>query len=627
LRRLFPIGLALTAMAIAACSGGGSTPAPQNRTIPTPVATPTATPTPTTAPSPAAVTTSVPVAINPSGNAIATPLPAPSGYTSNVTIPIASAPAGTTITITAGTSIPTTLPTLAHSRRPAGVRLPKATSGDNVIFFDAITPSAAITLGGTISASQGFPSGVLTSGTQYYLGFYDPTQPSPAWQTIGGPITSSDGLTLTFSGSTKSFTLEAGATYGLAIFSLASPSSTPPPAPTTEAYIGNSTGIQVVSAAGVLATTLPIPSTSFGLDDSGSLYVVNLAPTPAPAGSGSPAPSPAPPTIAKYAAGSSTVATSYTPSNPYGIFASTSGAGALSVFGLGNGGNTDTNGLLEETFDVWNAGASGSPSYSIEETFNGVYFGIMAHDGTIYAPHVNADGTFQYDVYAPGSSTVTRTIAETVVPASQQPYFSPNYAAIGPDGTLYVTEYTFVQPDPLAGLYVYKPDGTESFVATTSDSNGPGPQGVDVDASGNVYVVNNNAGYQSTNNWTVQDDDLHDVTVYSAYGASVLRHVIGAYSGYPLAVASDGTAYLASFDFNGDGVGVRASYAIPAGTTTVNQIASIGSTSIVLYDGNRETTGVRRAKSVTSASLGHGGGGFAAHRLAIRRRMAAAHHL
>ncbi|MGD1068220.1 MAG: hypothetical protein ABR975_15530, partial [Vulcanimicrobiaceae bacterium] len=576
---------------------------------------------------PASVTTSVPVAISTgSGNAIATPLPAPSGYTSNLTVPIASAPAGTTVTINAATSIPASLPVLSHGRKIASVRLAQEASTNNVIFFDAITPSAAITVAGAISASQGFPSGVLTSGTQYYLGFYDSTQPSPAWETIAGPVTSSDGLTLTFSGTSKSFTLQANALYGLAIFSLASPSSTPPPAPQTEAYFGDSSGdgIDVMNAAGVLATTLPIASTSLSLDDSGSVYVVNQAPTPAPVGSGSPTPAPANPTIAKYAAGSTTAATTYTPSSPYGIFAMTSGAGALAVMGGAGNGIGGNSGQLEESFDVWNAGVSGGPSYTINEPFSGVYFGIMAHDGTLYTPHVNADGTFQYDVYAPGSSTVTRTIPETIVSAANQPNFSPNYAAIGPDGTLYVTEYTFVQPDPLAGLYVYKPDGTETFVATTTNGNGPGPEGVDVDASGNVYVLNNNAGFQSNNNYTIQDDSLHDLTVYGPYGANVLRHATGSFSGYPLAVASDGTAFLSSFDFAGDGVDVRGTFSVAAGATTATQIASFGSTSIVLYDGNRMTTGKKRTASMTSASLGHGGGGPRAHYAAIRRRMAAA---
>jgi hypothetical protein len=345
---------------------------------------------------------------------------------------------------------------------------------------------------------------------------------------------------------------------------------------------------------------------------------LTYAPTPAPGSSAAPLP----PTIALYDAGSSTVAKSYTPSNPYGAFVVTAGTGAMAAFGPANGGQPLANGYPDETFDVWNPGASGAPSMTINEPFTGVLFGVLAHDGTIYAPHTNDDGTFQYDIYAPGSSTVTRTIAETVVPPSQQGAFSPNYAAIGPDGTLYVTEYTFVQPDPLAGLYIYSPNGTETFVATTADGNGPGPQGVDVDASGKVYVVNNNSGYQSANNYASQGDSLHDVTVYASGGASVLRHITGAFDGYPIAVASDGTAFISSFASFGM-TGVAGTFAIAAGTSNLTQISSTGAEGLVLYDGNRETTGVRRTASTVGASTGHGFGGPLAHRLAIAHRL---HH-
>jgi hypothetical protein len=606
--RLFQLGSFIAVAAIAACS-------PTTMSATPPKVVPSSTPAPT------AIATSVPLSIGSgSGGAadIAAPIPAPSGYTSNLTVPIASAPAGTTVAVTSSATLPASLPVLSRGRAAATVRVPAATSGYTAIFFDSLVPSAPITVAGTISVTQAFPAGVLASGTQYYLGYYDSTQATPAWQTIAGPITSSDGLSLTFSGTTKSVTLQGGALYGFAIFSLAGSTSTPPPAAQTVAYLGGSTSIQVVNAVGVVATTLPIATTDLGLDDSGNVYTLTWAPTPAPGSSAAPLP----PTISLYDAGSSTVAKSYTPSNPYGSFVITAGTGAMAAFGAANGDQPLPDGNLYETFDVWNPGASGAPSMTITEPFTGVDFGVMAHDGTIYAPHANADGTFQYDIYAPGSSTVTRTIAETVVPASQQLAFSPNYAAIGPDGTLYVTEYTFVQPDPLAGLYIYSPNGTETFVATTADSNGPGPQGVDVDASGNVYVVNNNSGYQSANNYTAQGDSLHDVTVYAPGGASVLRHVTGSFNGYPIAVASDGTAFISSFASFGV-TGVTGTYAIAAGTSTLTPISSVGVEGIVLYDGNRETTGVRRTASVAGASTGHGFGGPLAHRQAIAHRL---HH-
>jgi len=612
IRLYVQLGSFIALAAIAACSSGTTSVTP-----PKVVASPTATP----APAAIAVATTVPLSIGSgSGGApdISAPLPAPSGYTSNLTIPIASAPAGTTVAVTSSATLPSSLPVLSHGRVAATVRVPAATSGFSAIFFDSLVPSAPITVAGTISVTQAFPAGTLASGTQYYLGFYDSTQAAPAWQTIAGPVTTSDGLSLTFSGTTKSITLQGGALYGFAIFSLAGSTSSPPPAAQTVAYIGGATSIQVVTAAGAVATTLPIAANDLGLDDAGNVYTLTFAPTPAPGASSAPLP----PTLTLYNAGSSAVAKSYTPSNPYGAFLITAGTGAMAVFGAANGDQPLADGNLYETLDVWNPSASGAPSMTINEPFTGVDFGVMAHDGTIYAPHANADGTFQYDIYAPGSSTVTRTIAETVVPASQQLAFSPNYAAIGPDGTLYVTEYTFVQPDPLAGLYIYSPNGTETFVATTADGNGAGPQGVDVDASGNVYVVNNTSGYQSANNYTTQGDSLHDVTVYAPGGASILRHVTGSFTAYPIAVASDGTAFISSFGSFGE-TGVNGSFAIAAGTSTLTQISSVGVEGLVLYDGSRETTGVRRTASLAGASTGHGFGGPLAHRQAIAHRL---HH-
>ena len=90
----------------------------------------------------------------------------------------------------------------------------------------------------------------------------------------------------------------------------------------------------------------------------------------------------------------------------------------------------------------------------------------------------------------PRSTTPSRTFGERNVPLAQQVNFTPNYAAIGSDGTLYVTEFNiFATPDPLAGLYIYPPTGQEPVPVITGAEN---PQGVDVDAVGNIYVVNNN---------------------------------------------------------------------------------------------------------------------------------------
>ncbi len=71
---------------------------------------------------------------------------------------------------------------------------------------------------GDVTLVQSFPPGVLSALSSYDLAFYDGTQPAPAWQTIAGPVTSTDGVAITFSASVSSFAFQAGGVYGFAIF-------------------------------------------------------------------------------------------------------------------------------------------------------------------------------------------------------------------------------------------------------------------------------------------------------------------------------------------------------------------------------------------------------------------------
>jgi hypothetical protein len=647
-RLLFLFGL----IALAACGGGSSSSG--SNTLPiSPIATPTVAPAPSAAPStpaaPAAISTSVPLSINTAGGApaISAPIPAPSGYTSNLSVGNASAATGTTVAVNSSVALPTStsIPVLSTTRNAAAVRTIKSvripqsgTAGATAIFFDSFVPSSAITVAGSVSASQVFPTGVLTSGTQYSLAFLNGALPSPAWQTIAGPVTTTDGVTLTFSGTIGSLTLQAGQLYAFAIFAPSTVASPPPAAPQTLAYLNTGTSIQEVNAAGVTATALPIAVNDEALlDDSGNIYAMSLAPAPAPVASGAPTPAPVPPTISMYPAGTSTIGKSYTPSNPLGLSISTSGSGAFAAIGPTtetNGVDTFINGQSSETIDVWNAGASGPPSRTIN-TPAGAFGGFMAHDGTLFVPLL-INGMIQYDVYAPGSSTVTRTISETIVPAAQQANFTPNFAAVGPDGTLYVTEYAFFLPDPLAGLYIYSPNGTEKFVATTSNANGAGPQGVDLDASGNIYVVNNNSGIVIGNGAngtteTNQNDSLHDIEVFAPGGTSALRHITGSFTGQPLSVAADGTVFFSSFDILGINPG-GATFAVAAGSTTPTQITAFPAAPIPLYEGNLETSGSlshRRTANISNTSIASSGHGSfarltdklasARHRLSVMR--------
>jgi hypothetical protein len=584
-----PVGVcfAFAALALAAC-GGGSTGNFFSVPTPTPTIAPTATP--------AAVATSVPIG----GGAalveqpVATAVPAPAGYTASVNAPLVTTNAGTTVAVKAGTSPPPSIPVLDARTRNTIVR--NVSGQYSSIYYDIVTPSQNITVAGTVSFTQQFPNGTLGATTNYYLAFYDTTVPSPAWQTIAGPVTAS-GNGLTFSGNPGSFTLRQNSTYAFCIFSVSASGATPPPTQAqVQAYISQgANGILVVNTAGQTVSTLPISSNSLVLDDAGNVYNLYTAPVPSPSSSASPTATPGPALIQYYPAGSTTPAGTYTNALSYGFI---EGSGGGEIVYINSGTNVD--GSFPLSLFVWNAGiTSGAPSYTLTAQQYGSPSFDVQHDGTIYVGSLSSNGTYSYAVYPPGSTTPSRTIPETIVPAAQQANFAPNYMTVGPDGTLYVTEYSFILNDPLAGLYIYPPNGPEKFVATSSNAQGPGPEGVDVDATGNIYVANNNAGLDSTNAFTPVGDTLHDVEVFSPLGASVLRHITGTFDAYPVVAAPDGTLFFASFGFSSL-TGTNGAFVIAPGGTSATQVAPLGATSIVLYNGYEESAALRRHASAAS---------------------------
>jgi hypothetical protein len=574
---------------LAAC-GGGSTTSPVTNFTPQSVALSTSAPLSATA-----------LAQQP----VATSVPAPAGYSQSVSAALVTAPANTSVTIKEGNSNPSGVPALgfaANSSRAQsmGKVRPMVSGTTNAVYYDVISPSASITVAGTVSFTQTFPTGTLTSGTNYYLAFYDSTQASPSWQTISGPVTSSDGLTLTFSGTVSSFTLQQGQAYGFCVFSVSGSSTPPPSTNQEEAYLAQGTsGILVYNTAGTLQQTININSSGLGLDDSANIYNVNI-PTPAPG------PSQGPAVIQKFPAGSTTASATYAgtaATNPNAEstegFIATSGSGEL--VGGYYAANTDGLGYFNVSLDVWNTGSTGgAPSFTAtaDQAFNFTF--DVQHDGTIYLSQ-NQNGVPSYLVYAPGSSTPTRTISETYVTGSSNlASFSPNYMTVGPDGTLYVTEYTFYQPDAECGLYIYPPSGTEKFVALDSNANGCGAYGVDVDAVGNIYVAVNNSGVNS-DGVDLNADTENEIEVFAPGGASVLRR-ISVQNPVSLVVAPDGTVFVSSFPFQ-TSAGITATSVVAPGATTATQITSAAETAIVLYNGYQESAAaLRRHTSVSAAA-------------------------
>jgi hypothetical protein len=596
--RFTAVPVVLAALAAAGCGGGSVTaPSIQNQTprVTAPTAAPVVTASPAPAASPAtSVITNVSLA---SGTALtnamlATSVPAPSGYSQSINLPIVNAAAGTSVSVSSGTAVPPSLVPLGARRSVADFRRPASTGTYNVVFYDSITPTANITVAGNVTFTQGFP--VPPAAGSYYLTYYDTTQATPAWQTIAGRVVPS-GNSLTFSGPVNPVTLVANHQYGFATFTGVLPSATPPPTPQTLLYFGNNnSGLTIATQAGAIVSTLAIPNQSFDLDDAGNVYAFNHNGTPS---------------LAKYAPGSISPATTYTPSLPNRAIVTASGAGELAAVHYLNG-----SGIL--TTDVWDTGKSGTPSRILMTmvTGNGTGFAfVMTHDGTLYLPDHSSTGQPRFDIFPPGASTPSATIPETIVPPSQYANFTPNYAAVGPDGVLYVTEYTYTQPDPNAGIYIYPPAGSEGFIAPVADANGPGPDGIDVDASRNIYVVNDNTAVLA--NSTCQGDSLPSITEYNAQGTAIIRTVNSPTlaSSFPLTVTADGTAFLSTFPIqlqNGCNTsGVAGIYSIAPGSGAITQVSNQFSNELVLFDGTHKTNPYGNSGSRgQSAHMGGRGG-------------------
>ncbi len=365
-------------------------------------------------------------------------------------------------------------------------------------------------------------------------------------------------------------------------------------------------GISITTTSGVQVGSVATASSAdvAGLDDSGNLFVGTAPPGGDVNGTGPGSISLYTPSGTSYPPAYTKSSATYTLTNPNHLaFLMVSGAGELVAVEFG--GST-------ETYDEWDPGHTGAPSRTFTRSpYNGQLFLslFVAHNGNVYVGEFAGCGPntcVQFDVIPPGTTTPSRTIVESLVPQANQINFGPNYIAVGPDGTLYITEYTFGLPDPLAGLYIYPPSGPERYVANGAEY----PQGIDIDAAGNLYIVNNSTAY---NTGSASPDTAHNVAVLSPDGGTVLRRISGSLlDAYPIAVAPDGTAFVSAFAIASLGV-PGATWVAAPGASSVTTIAP-ASTDVVFWNGTAETTSrVRRSALGGSTGSAHASG-FAMHR-------------
>ncbi len=432
---------------------------------------------------------------------------------------------------------------------------------------------------------------------------------------IGTPGPSGPTQSFTITGSTGGGTCSVNigftnAAYNINVTSVGNTSANVAVPGATLAYLANGTaGVAIDTETGSTAGTVTTATSAdyIALDDNADLWVQTSPPT-GQTSTGA---------ITLYTPGGSSYPPAYTkstrtyaPSDPNHLtFIQASGAGELVAIEY----NAPMGGTPVTTFDEWDPGASGAPSRTITEPgINGssIIFGGVDHAGhLITAEYVTCGSNtcIQYSVFPPDSATGSRTVSETLVAQANQANFYPNYLAVGPDGTLYVTEWSFYNPDPYEGLYIYPPSGPEKYV--TFGLNGA--NGVDLDGQGNIYVVNNNSVY---NSGSASLDTAHDVVVFSPDGATFLRSILVPVANpIPITVASDGTSFISAYANAALGL-TGGTYVAATNQYNASQISSIGAADVVLWNGARETTSNARSTLSTGSGTAHGGG------IGLRRR-------
>lgn len=192
---------------------------------PTPVAIATDAPFTFSTSQPLAVVTPPPGSQSP--QPIALPAGGAGGFTATLVLRPAAIASGTTLASTLTNEAVAPGPLALRERHPAKTAAPPV-----ILLTSEQTFSNDVTVASRPSYAFVLPGSEVVGGANYWLAFYDPTQPSLGWQ-LGyeGPAVV-NGTTLNFNGSPGSFTFQAGQTYYFAVYALSIAAPTPSPAPT-----------------------------------------------------------------------------------------------------------------------------------------------------------------------------------------------------------------------------------------------------------------------------------------------------------------------------------------------------------------------------------------------------------
>ena len=403
-------------------------------------------------------------------------LPTAGGYSGMLQLPTNNAPSGTTISIAAATAAPVGAPTPQALYRTHDARSPHATLVPTVLFVLTIQVSQSVTFTSTPSLSIQLPAAISTVNEAFYIALFSGESAQSPLLTSLGPATVS-GSTITFAGSATPLTLDAGVTYLLELYEV---------------------------ATGPTATPSPLPSSSPSASPSASPTVAPTAsPTVAPTASPTVAPT-ATPTASPTAAPAPTAGTLYalsqTSTYTFAAFAPGANGNAAPTASFNAAIQSPTGIAVDATGRAYVVaytqsgtaiysyayGASGnaSPSTTLTTDIHAWALGIDPITDDLVATDANNNIVEYFAPAANGSASPVKTISgsNTGLNLPYQVAFdgSDNIYVVNGNGYGSVVEYA-------AGA-----SGNATPIATISGNltGLDGPEALAVDSTGRIYVGN-----------------------------------------------------------------------------------------------------------------------------------------
>ena len=392
-------------------------------------------------------------------------LPSAGGYSGTLQLPTSNAPNGTTLTLAAATAVPVGAPTpqaLHRSQvlKPHVVRSPQATLAPSVLYVVTLQVSQNVTLGSVPSFSIQLPAGLSTVNKAFFIAIFAGTSAQASLMANIGPATIS-GSTLTFTGSATPLTLDAGVTYLLELYDVATV-ATPAPSPLPSS--SPSASPSASPTASPTAAPAPAAGTLYALSQ-GSAYTFGAF---APGANGNVAP------VASFTASIQ---------SPTGIAVDATGRAYVVAYSVSG---------TQILSYAYGASGSAAPSTTLTTDASGWGLAIDPTSGDLVATDANNNIIEYFAPGANGSASPVKTISGTNT-GLNMPYQvafdgSKNIYVVNGNGSGSVVEYA-------AGA-----SGNATPIATIAgNATGlDGPEALAVDSTGRIYV-----GNSATNTITV----------------------------------------------------------------------------------------------------------------------------